>query len=67
MRLLNMLRKDTDKYLSHFLKYKKNSNVCLEKKVDIKTPKDFKKNESKVKNIKKDTYPEFNKEGFPWE
>ena len=76
MRLLNTLRKDSDKYLSHFLKYKGNTNICLKENKEVKIHKEHKnKDKDKDKDnidkinikVKKDKYPEFDKEGFPWE
>ena len=68
MRLLNTLRKTPDKYLSHFLKYKGNTNICLKENKDeqiVKYPK--RKGNNDNIEVKKDKYPEFDKEGFPCE
>ena len=70
MRLLNTLRKTPDKYLSHFLKYKGNTNICLKENNEVKIVTDLNRKDNtdniNVK-VKKDKYPEFDKEGFPWE
>ena len=77
MRLTKLIKNKTDKYLEHFLKYNRinhiiqieneNEKYCKDKKEEQKsTQKDISNNNNK-ESYKKDSYPEFHKEGFPWE
>ena len=72
MRLTKLIQNKPDKYLSHFLKYNKiNPSIQIEYRNE-KYSKDKKEEpKSKLKDNneseKKDSYPEFHKEGFPWE
>ena len=70
MRLTKLLQNKPDKYLEHFLKYNRinhiiqieNEKYCKDKKEEQKDRTTNNKNSEK-----KDSYPEFHKEGFPWE